>query len=83
MNYFSEHHGHKKAICKCPAGSSGDPFDRCFLDPCLNPGTCGANADCTFNRAGEAVCSCPVGYVGNPYEACYITHKGWNISESK
>merc|ERR1712039_184453 len=58
------------AICKCPAGTSGDPFERCFLNPCLGKNPCGVNAECTFNRAGEAVCSCPPHYMGDPYVAC-------------
>ena len=49
-----------RAICRCPAGYTGDPFVRCDADPCSqNP--CGANADCQ-SQGNRAVCRCRQGY---------------------
>jgi len=66
-----------KAICSCPQGYTGHPFEFCRqqtpADLCL-PNPCGTNADCTpgFDNTGKErpVCNCLRGYVGNPLVHC-------------
>lgn len=61
-------------LCSCPAGTTGDPFSRCYQavevpptrpsDPCV-PNPCGLNAEC--RRVGDqAACSCLSNYIGSP-----------------
>jgi len=61
-------------ICGCPAGQTGDPFQRCFeiikppieadipRDPC-NPSPCGPNSMCS-QRDNNPVCQCIANYIG-------------------
>ncbi len=55
------------------AGYEGDGVTRCTLNPCLDQGACGINAECT-NRNGRADCRCNEGYEGDPYRR-YIINK--------
>ncbi|XP_037295454.1 uncharacterized protein LOC119189544 isoform X2 [Manduca sexta] len=61
-------------LCSCPAGTSGDPFKRCFepviyvpdtpKQPC-QPNPCGSYSECrTINNSPS--CSCIEGYLGQP-----------------
>lgn len=66
-----------KAICSCPKGYTGHPFDRCRpfdkSDLC-NPNPCGIDADCKpgSDRSGNdrPVCFCRAGYLGDPLVSC-------------
>ncbi|XP_043198340.1 neurogenic locus notch homolog protein 1-like isoform X1 [Amphibalanus amphitrite] len=66
-----------KAICSCPKGYEGHPFDSCRpaqpKDLC-SPNPCGQNAECnpgTDNTgAPRPVCTCPRGYFGNALSFC-------------
>nr|UEK51539.1 NOTCH1-like protein [Parasacculina yatsui] len=66
-----------KAICKCPKGYDGHPFDRCYPAPprdvCV-PNPCGSNAECNHGTDREnkprPVCTCAKGYFGNPLISC-------------
>lgn len=61
-------------ICGCPAGQTGDPFQRCFeiiktpieddtpKDPC-QPSPCGPNSICSTS-GNSPVCQCISGYIG-------------------
>ena len=69
--------GEPTKACKqyeCLKDSDCEPNKRCGADkacrnPCLEPGACGANAQCrVINR--RAQCSCPPGYLGNPQVEC-------------
>ena len=52
-------------------GYEGDGIQRCTLNPCLDPGACGINAECN-NRNGRADCQCPPQYEGDPYRRCTL-----------
>ena len=41
----------------------GDP---CFINPCLNGGTCSINNDGGYSAVGDTqyYCTCPTGYAG-------------------
>jgi hypothetical protein len=43
--------------------------ERKCRNPCLEPGTCGVNAQCRVNNR-LAQCSCPPGFYGNPSIEC-------------
>lgn len=66
-----------KAICSCPKGFTGHPFDRCRpftkSDLC-EPNPCGSNADCKpgTDRSGNdrPVCFCRTGFLGDPLVSC-------------
>merc|ERR1711973_935273 len=66
-----------KAICSCPKGYTGHPFDRCRpftkSDLC-EPNPCGSNADCKpgTDRSGNdrPVCFCRAGFLGDPLVSC-------------
>jgi len=66
-----------KAICSCPKGYTGHPFDRCRpfdkSDLC-NPDPCGSNAMCKpgTDRSGNdrPVCFCRAGFLGDPLVSC-------------
>lgn len=66
-----------KAICSCPKGTTGHPFDKCRpfdkSDLC-NPNPCGDNADCKpgTDRSGNdrPVCFCRAGFLGDPLVSC-------------
>jgi len=67
-----------KAICSCPKGFTGHPYDRCrpFTDRdlCEPKNPCGTNADCTpgtdVHGEKRPVCTCPKGFIGNPLVFC-------------
>ncbi|VEN50381.1 unnamed protein product, partial [Callosobruchus maculatus] len=63
------------AICTCPVGFEGDPFNSCHpkpvevqpvevKDPC-RPSPCGTNARCD-----NGICTCLPEYQGDPYQGC-------------
>ncbi|KAK3931322.1 Fibrillin-1, partial [Frankliniella fusca] len=59
---------------ECLEDSDCEPNKRCGPDkacrnPCLEPGTCGANAQCRV-VGRRAQCSCPPGRIGNPQVEC-------------
>jgi len=66
-----------KAICSCPKGYTGHPFDQCRrqtpADLC-QPNPCGQNAICTpgYDNSGRdrPVCTCPAGYIGDALINC-------------
>jgi len=68
------------AICSCPKGFTGHPYDRCRPfgpEDLCTPTTCGVDAECTpgqkvenGRRTDAAVCTCKKGYIGNPKQAC-------------
>jgi len=76
-----------KAICSCPKGYTGHPFESCRpqtpADLCT-PGICGENARCEpgYDNTGKErpVCSCLPGYVGNALVRC---NRGECLSDSE
>ncbi|CAG7819415.1 unnamed protein product [Allacma fusca] len=66
-----------KAICSCPKGFTGHPFQECRrftpADLC-QPNPCGANAVCNpgHDNSGRErpVCTCPSGYIGDALKYC-------------
>ncbi|CAG0885574.1 unnamed protein product [Cyprideis torosa] len=66
-----------KAICSCPKGFTGHPFDFCRPfrpeEICI-PNPCGVNAQCAPGKDNQgndrAVCTCPEGYIGDPLRSC-------------
>ena len=60
-----------RAICRCPPGWFGDPFKRCFDDPCLEGRPCAPNADCR-SEGQRAICTCRPGYEGDGLTRCTL-----------
>lgn len=66
-----------KAICSCPKGYEGHPFDSCRpaqpRDLC-SPNPCGQYAECNPGSdntgAARPVCTCPRGYFGDALSFC-------------
>jgi len=66
-----------KAICSCPKGYTGHPFESCRpfdKSELCSPNPCGINAECkegTDNAGNDRpVCFCRAGYLGDPLVAC-------------
>ncbi|CAG0904040.1 unnamed protein product, partial [Darwinula stevensoni] len=58
--------------CTCPAGHTGDPFERCRrLGPeeLCDPSPCGRNSKCEV-AFHLAICSCLPHFFGNPVQGC-------------
>ncbi|TRY80939.1 hypothetical protein TCAL_04725 [Tigriopus californicus] len=60
------------AICRCPRGLTGDPFQNCrrFTREEICGDACGPNTDCTVNADERPVCKCLPNYIGNPLTGC-------------
>ncbi|CAG0903927.1 unnamed protein product [Darwinula stevensoni] len=59
-------------VCTCPAGHTGDPFERCRrLGPeeLCDPSPCGRNSKCEV-AFHLAICSCLPHFFGNPVQGC-------------
>lgn len=59
------------AICRCPRGTTGDPFTNCrrfTRDEICAP--CGANTDCEVGPDDRPICKCRPTYIGNPLTGC-------------
>ncbi|XP_021954599.1 adhesive plaque matrix protein 2 [Folsomia candida] len=66
-----------KAICSCPKGWTGHPFQQCRRqtpEDLCHPNPCGTNAICTPGHdntgSDRPVCTCPSGYFGNALMNC-------------
>jgi len=57
-----------RAVCTCRAGSYGDPYSNCQVNPC-DQDPCGINAECE-NTGARAICKCPRGFTGDPFVRC-------------
>merc|ERR1712241_486432 len=59
------------AICRCPRGFTGDPFQSCrkfSKDEICE--ACGANTDCEVGQDDRPICRCKKDYIGNPLQGC-------------
>ena len=60
------------AICRCPRGFTGDPFQACRRftkdEICA---ACGANTNCEVGQDDRPICSCKPNFVGNPLQVIY------------
>merc|ERR1712227_1113614 len=59
------------AICRCPRGTTGDPFRSCrrfTREEICAP--CGANTDCEVGPDDRPICRCKATYIGNPLQGC-------------
>jgi len=59
------------AICRCPRGTTGDPFRNCrrfTREEICAP--CGANTDCEVGPDDRPICRCKNTYIGNPLQGC-------------
>jgi len=75
-----------KAICSCPKGYTGHPFESCRRqtpEDLCNPNPCGTNAQCQpgHDNTGRdrPVCTCLPGYVGDALHHC---NRGECLSDS-
>ncbi|XP_069186820.1 adhesive plaque matrix protein 2 isoform X1 [Procambarus clarkii] len=66
-----------QAICSCPKGYTGHPFEHCrpFTDADFcQPSPCGKNSNCEVgtdrNGVKKSVCTCIHGFIGNPLTEC-------------
>merc|ERR1711936_917476 len=59
------------AICRCPRGFTGDPFQSCrrFTKDEICE-ACGANTDCEVGEGDRPICRCKKDYIGNPLQGC-------------
>jgi len=79
VNAVCENKG-SRAVCKCPWGFKGDPYDGCYYDPCFGGRDhCGERSTCV---KGE--CKCKDGYKENEYGGCDLTrHECFTDSDCK
>eukprot|EP00095_Tigriopus_kingsejongensis_P004181 maker-scaffold47_size466558-snap-gene-3.38 protein:Tk04181 transcript:maker-scaffold47_size466558-snap-gene-3.38-mRNA-1 annotation:"hypothetical protein TcasGA2_TC011986" len=60
------------AICQCPRGFTGDPFQNCrrFTREEICGEACGPNTDCSVGNDDRPTCKCKPNYIGNPLTGC-------------